>query len=48
MASRKLPTVAKEISYVGFVVDKVAMAQVFSKYVSFPSQSSFRQQVHIR
>jgi hypothetical protein len=26
---------------VGFVVDKVALGQVFSKYFSFPCQSSF-------
>jgi hypothetical protein len=32
---------------VGFLVDKVAMAQVFSKYVSFPRQLSFRQPLHI-
>jgi hypothetical protein len=28
---------------VGFVVDKVALGQVFSKNFGFPCQSSFRQ-----
>jgi hypothetical protein len=28
---------------VGFVVDKVALGQVFSEYFGFPSQSSFHQ-----
>jgi hypothetical protein len=27
--------------YVGFVVDKVALGQVFSEYFGFPCQSSF-------
>jgi hypothetical protein len=27
--------------HVGFVVDKVALGQVFSEYFSFPCQSSF-------
>jgi hypothetical protein len=31
---------------VGFVVDKVALGQVFSKYFSFPCQSSFHQLLH--
>jgi hypothetical protein len=29
-----------------FVVDKVALGQVFSKYFSFPCQSSFHQFLH--
>jgi hypothetical protein len=35
-------------SHVGFVVDKVALGQVFSEYFSFPCQSSFHQflQIH--
>jgi hypothetical protein len=31
---------------VGFVVDKVALGQVFSEYLSFPCQSSFHQILH--
>jgi hypothetical protein len=30
----------------GFVVDKVALVQVFSKYFGFPWQSSFHQILH--
>jgi hypothetical protein len=30
----------------GFVVDKVALGQVFSEYFSFPCQSSFHQLLH--
>jgi hypothetical protein len=30
-------------SYVGFVMDKVALGQVFSEYFGFPCQSSFHQ-----
>jgi hypothetical protein len=33
-------------SHVGFVVDKVALGQVFSKYFGFPYQSSFHQFLH--
>jgi hypothetical protein len=33
-------------SHVGFVVDKVGMGQVFSKYFGFPCQSSFHQFLH--
>jgi hypothetical protein len=33
-------------SHVGFVVDKVAMAQVFSEYFGFPYQSLFHQFLH--
>jgi hypothetical protein len=29
--------------HVGFVVDKVALGQVFSEYFGFPCQSSFHQ-----
>jgi hypothetical protein len=32
--------------HVGFVVDKVALGQVFSKYFGFPCQSSFHQFLH--
>jgi hypothetical protein len=32
--------------HVGFVVDKVAMGQVFSEYFGFPCQSSFHQLLH--
>jgi hypothetical protein len=31
---------------VGFVVDKMALGQVFSKYFGFPCQSSFNQLLH--
>jgi hypothetical protein len=31
---------------VGFVVDKVVLGQVFSKYFGFPCQSSFHQILH--
>jgi hypothetical protein len=31
---------------VGFVVDKVALGQIFSEYFGFPCQSSFHQIVH--
>jgi hypothetical protein len=31
---------------VGFVVDKVALGQIFSKYFGFPCQSSFHQVLH--
>jgi hypothetical protein len=31
---------------VGFVVDKVALGQVFSEYLDFPCQSSFHQLFH--
>jgi hypothetical protein len=32
--------------HVGFVVDKVALGQVFSQYFSFPCQFSFHQMLH--
>jgi hypothetical protein len=32
--------------YVGFVVDKVALGQVFSEYFGFPCQSLFHQLLH--
>jgi hypothetical protein len=32
---------------VGFVVDKVALRQVFSEYFGFPCQVSFHQLLHI-
>jgi hypothetical protein len=31
---------------VGFVVDKVALEQVFSEFFGFPCQSSFQQFLH--
>jgi hypothetical protein len=31
------------LGHVGFVVDKMALGQVFSEYFGFPCQSSFRQ-----
>jgi hypothetical protein len=33
---------------VGFVVDKVALGQVFSEYIGFPCQSSIHQLLHNR
>jgi hypothetical protein len=33
--------------HVGFVVDKVALEQVFSKYFGIPCQSSFHRLLHI-
>jgi hypothetical protein len=33
-------------SHVGFVVDKVALGQVFSEYFGFPCQSLFHQFLH--
>jgi hypothetical protein len=48
--SRWLPTAAARVqpgsSLVGFVVDKVALGQVFSEYFGFPCQSLFHQFVH--
>jgi hypothetical protein len=46
-----LPTAAVRGSspgsgHVGFVVDRVALGQVFSKYFGFPCQSSFHQLLH--
>jgi hypothetical protein len=33
-------------NYVGFMVDKMALEQVFSEYFCFPCQLSFRQMLH--
>jgi hypothetical protein len=48
--SRWLPTAAAQVrvraKHVGFVVDKVALGQVFSEYFGFPCQSSFHQFLH--
>jgi hypothetical protein len=48
--SRWLPTAAARVrvrsGHVGFVVDKVALGQVFSEYFGFPCQSSFYQILH--
>jgi hypothetical protein len=45
--SRWLPTAAARVRawvwQVGFVVDKVALVQVFSEYFGFPCQFSFHQ-----
>jgi hypothetical protein len=45
--SRWLPTLAVRVrvreEHVGFVMDKVALGQVFSEYFGFPCQSSFHQ-----
>jgi hypothetical protein len=39
--SRWLPTAAACVWQVGFVVDRVALEQVFSKYFGFPCQNHF-------
>jgi hypothetical protein len=48
--SRWLPTAAARVrtrsGHVGFVVDKVALGQVFSEDFGFPCQSSFHQILH--
>jgi hypothetical protein len=48
--SRRFPTAAARVrawsGHVGFVVDKVALGKVFSKYFGFPCQSSFHQILH--
>jgi hypothetical protein len=48
--SRWLPTAATRVRArsfnVGFVVDRVALGQVFSEYFGFPCQSFFRQIPH--
>jgi hypothetical protein len=48
--SRWLPTAAARVRarvwQLGFVVDKVALGQVFSEYFGFPCQSSFHQILH--
>jgi hypothetical protein len=48
--SRWLPTAAARVrvwaEHVGFVVDKVALGQVFYEYFGFPCQSSFHQFLH--
>jgi hypothetical protein len=48
--SRWLPTAAARVQarlwQVGFMVDKVALGQVFSEYFGFPCQSLFHQILH--
>jgi hypothetical protein len=48
--SRWLSTAADRVQsqaeHVGFVVDKVALEQVFSEYFGFPCKSSFHQLLH--
>jgi hypothetical protein len=48
--SRWLPTAAARVrtrsGHAGFVVDKVALGQVFSNYFRFPYQSSFHKILH--
>jgi hypothetical protein len=38
--------VRAQVWQVGFVVDKVALGQVFSEHFGFPCQSSFHQILH--
>jgi hypothetical protein len=40
------PHKLKKMSHVGYVVDKVALGQVFSEDFGFPCQSSFHQFLH--
>jgi hypothetical protein len=51
VASRWLPTAAARVRarvwQVGFVVDKLALGQVFSEYYGFPCQSSFHEKIII-
>jgi hypothetical protein len=48
--SHWLPTVAARVraqsGHVEFVLDKVALGQIFSKYFGFSCQSSFHQILH--
>jgi hypothetical protein len=50
---RRLPTAATWIraqvrsGHVGFMMDKVALGHVFSKYLDFPCQFSFHRLLHI-
>jgi hypothetical protein len=48
--SRWFPTSAAWVpdwaEHVGFVVDKVALGQVFSEYFGFPCQPLFHQMLH--
>jgi hypothetical protein len=48
--SRWLPTAVARVrarsGHVGFVVGKVALAQVFSEYFGFPCQPSFHRFLH--
>jgi hypothetical protein len=48
--SRCLPTAAARVRarvwQVAFLVDKVALEQIFSEYFGFPYQSSFHQILH--
>jgi hypothetical protein len=48
--SRWLPTAAARVqarvSQVGYVVDKIALGQVFPEYLGFPCQFSFHQILH--
>jgi hypothetical protein len=48
--SRWLPTAAARVRarvwQIGFVVDKMALGQVFSEYFGFPCQSSFHHILH--
>jgi hypothetical protein len=48
--SRRLPTAAAWVrsrsGHVGFVVDEVALGQVFSEYFGLPCRSSFHQILH--
>jgi hypothetical protein len=44
--NRVLKIIFGSKSKVGFVVDKMALGQVFSEYFCFPCQSSFHQLLH--
>jgi hypothetical protein len=45
-AVSRWPRVEPGSGQVGFVMDKVALGQVFSEYFGFPCQSSFHQILH--
>jgi hypothetical protein len=44
--SRRLPVFDPRSGHVGFVVDKVALGQVFSEYFGFPCQFTFHLLFH--
>jgi hypothetical protein len=44
--SRRLPRFEPRSGHMGFVVDKVALRQVFSDYFGFPCQFSFHRLLH--
>jgi hypothetical protein len=47
VSRRRWPGFEPSSGHVGFVVDKVALGQVFSEYFGFPCQFSFQRLLHI-